>query len=129
MAEQFSVGLGSILRRGFGVIEESGKPLPEVTPNSSKYRGGEEFVRNLLIVIQLHVIVNLLSSKLSKVFISMDDANLVEKLDLKHSCFGKALLLEWRNGKTCCHACFTEYGKVEIFFKNGLYIHYRSLHR
>ena len=26
------------------------------------------------------------------------DANLVEKLDLKHSCFGKALLLEWRNG-------------------------------
>jgi hypothetical protein len=42
-------------------------------------------VRNLLIVIQLHVIVNLLSSKLSKVFISMDDANLVEKLDLKHS--------------------------------------------
>ena len=42
----------------------------------------------------------------------MDDANLVEKLDLKHSCFGKALLLEWRNGKTCCHACFTEYGKI-----------------
>jgi hypothetical protein len=32
----------------------------------------------------------------------MDDANLVEKLDLKHSCFGKALLLEWRNGKTLC---------------------------
>ena len=31
----------------------------------------------------LHVIVNLLFSKLSKVFISMDDANLVEKLDLK----------------------------------------------
>ena len=63
----------------------------------------------------------------------MDDANLVEKLDLKHSCFGKALLLEWRNGKTCCHACFTEYGKIEIFLKNGLYIHiysnYRSLHR
>jgi hypothetical protein len=59
----------------------------------------------------------------------MDDANLVEKLDLKHSCFGKALLLEWRNGKTCCHARFTEYGKVEIFLKNGLYIHYRSLHR
>jgi hypothetical protein len=85
MAEQFSVGLASLLRRGFGVIEESGKPLPEVTPNSSKYRGGEEFVRNLLIVIQLHLIVNLLSSKLSKVFISMDDANLVEKLDLKHS--------------------------------------------
>ena len=47
----------------------------------------------------------------------MDDANLVEKLDLKHSCFGKALLLEWRNGKTCCHACFTEYGKIEIFLK------------
>jgi hypothetical protein len=47
----------------------------------------------------------------------MDDANLVEKLDLKHSCFGKALLLEWRNGKRCCHACFTEYGKIEIFFK------------
>ena len=46
------------------------------------------------------------------------DANLVEKLDLKHSnCFGKALLLEWRNGKTCCHACFTEYGKIEIFLK------------
>ena len=60
----------------------------------------------------------------------MDDANLVEKLDLKHSCFGKALLLEWRNGKTCCHACFTEYGKIEIFLKNGLYVHYRSsLHR
>ena len=58
----------------------------------------------------------------------MDDANLVEKLDLKHSCFGKALLLEWRNGKTCCHACFTEYGKIEIFLKNGLYVHYRSLH-
>ena len=53
----------------------------------------------------------------------MDDANLVEKLDLKHSCFGKALLLEWRNGKTCCHACFTEYGKIEIFKKNGLYVH------
>jgi hypothetical protein len=53
----------------------------------------------------------------------MDDANLVEKLDLKHSCFGKALLLEWRNGKTCCHACFTEYGKIEIFLKNGLYVH------
>ena len=37
----------SLLRRGFGVIEESGKPLPEVTPNSSKYRGGgvcEKFV-------------------------------------------------------------------------------------
>jgi hypothetical protein len=49
------------------------------------------------------------------------DANLVEKLDLKHSCFGKALLLEWR--KTCCHARFTEYGKLEIFR------HYRSLHR
>ena len=47
----------------------------------------------------------------------MDDANLVEKLDLKHSCFGKALLLEWRNGKTCCHACFTEYGKIKIFLK------------
>ena len=47
----------------------------------------------------------------------MDDENLVEKLDLKHSCFGKALLLEWRNGKTCCHACFTEYGKIEIFLK------------
>jgi hypothetical protein len=29
----------SLLRRGFGVIEESGKPLQEVTPNSSKYRG------------------------------------------------------------------------------------------
>jgi hypothetical protein len=51
----------------------------------------------------------------------MDDANLVEKLDLKHSCFGEALLLEWRNGKTCCHACFTEYGKIEIFLQNGLY--------
>ena len=51
------------------------------------------------------------------------DANLVEKLDLKHSRFGKALLLEWWNGKTCCHACFTEYGKIEIFR------HYRSLHR
>ena len=48
----------------------------------------------------------------------MDDANLVQKPDLKHSCFGKALLLEWRNGKTCCHACFTEYGKIEIFLKN-----------
>jgi hypothetical protein len=59
----------------------------------------------------------------------MDDENVLEKLDLKHSCFEKALLLEWRNGKTCCHACFTEYGKVEIFFKNGLYVHYRSLHR
>jgi hypothetical protein len=47
----------------------------------------------------------------------MDDANLIEKLDLKHSCFGKALLLEWRNGKTCCHACFIEYGKIEIFLK------------
>jgi hypothetical protein len=59
------------------------------------------------------------------------DANLVEKIYLKHSCFGKALLLEWRNGKTCCHACFTEYGKIEIFLnvKNGLYVHYRSLHR
>jgi hypothetical protein len=53
----------------------------------------------------------------------MDDANLVEKLDLKHSCFGKALLLEWRNGKTCCHACFTEYGQIEIFKKNGLYVY------
>ena len=51
----------------------------------------------------------------------MDDANLVEKLDLKHSCFGKALLLEWRNGKTCCHACFTEYVHI--------YSNYRSLHR
>jgi hypothetical protein len=30
----------SLLRRGFSVIDESGKPLPEVTPNSSKYRGG-----------------------------------------------------------------------------------------
>jgi hypothetical protein len=30
----------------------------------------------------------------------MDDENVVEKLDLKHSCFEKALLLEWRNGKT-----------------------------
>ena len=59
----------------------------------------------------------------------MDDANLVEKFDLKHSCFGKALLLEWRNRKTCCHACFTEYGKIEIFLKNGLYVHYRSLQR
>ena len=59
----------------------------------------------------------------------MDDANLVEKLDLKHSCFGKALLLEWRNGKTCCHACFTEYGKIEIFFKKWTLCHYRSLHR
>ena len=54
----------------------------------------------------------------------MDDANLVEKLDLLGVLktllfFGKALLLEWRNGKTCCHACFTEYGKVEIFLKNG----------
>jgi hypothetical protein len=59
------------------------------------------------------------------------DANLVEKIYLKNSCFGKALLLEWRNGKTCCHACFTEYGKIEIFLnvKNGLYVHYRSLHR
>jgi hypothetical protein len=47
----------------------------------------------------------------------MDDANLVEKLDLKHSCFGKALLLEWGNGRTCCHACFTEYGQIEIFLK------------
>ena len=56
----------------------------------------------------------------------MDDANLVEKLDLKHSCFGKALLLEWRNGKTCCHACFTEYGKIEIFLKNALYVHIYS---
>ena len=45
----------------------------------------------------------------------MDDVNLVEKLDLKHSCFGKALLLEWRNGKTCCHARFTEYGKSKYF--------------
>jgi hypothetical protein len=59
----------------------------------------------------------------------MDDENVLEKLDLKHSCFEKALLLEWRNGKTCCHACSTVYGKVEIFFKNGLYVHYRSLHR
>jgi hypothetical protein len=59
----------------------------------------------------------------------MDDANLVEKLDLKHSCFGKALLLEWRNGKTYCHAYFTEYVKIEIYFKNGLYVHYRTLHR
>jgi hypothetical protein len=61
----------------------------------------------------------------------MDDANLVEKLDLKHSCFGKALLFEWRNGKTCCHARFTEYGKSKYFYsKNGLYVHhYRSLHR
>jgi hypothetical protein len=50
----------------------------------------------------------------------MDDANLVEKLDLKHSCFGKVLLLEWRNGKTCCHARFTEYGKIEIFLKMDL---------
>ena len=47
----------------------------------------------------------------------MDDANLVEKHDLKHSCFGKALLLEWRNGKTCCHARFTEYGKSKYFLK------------
>ena len=47
----------------------------------------------------------------------MDDANLVvEKLDLKHSCFGKALLLEWRNGKTCCHACFTEYVRKSKYF-------------
>ena len=67
-----SVGGTSLLRRGFSVIEESGKPLPEVTPNSSIW---------------------------------------------------EALLLEWRNGKTCCHACFTEYGKIEIFFKNGLYVH------
>jgi hypothetical protein len=28
-----------------------------------------------------------------------------------------------------CHAYFTEYVKIEIFFKNGLlYVHYRSLH-
>ena len=45
----------------------------------------------------------------------MDDANLVEKRDLKHSCFGKALLLEWRNGKTCYHACFAEYEKSKYF--------------
>jgi hypothetical protein len=38
-------------------------------------------------------------------------------------------ILEWRNGKTCCHACFTEYGKIEICLKNWLYVHYRSLHR
>ena len=59
----------------------------------------------------------------------MNDANLVEKLGLKHSCFVKALLLEWWNGKTCCHACFTEYGKIEIFLKHGLYVHYGSLNR
>jgi hypothetical protein len=38
----------SLLRRGFGVIEESGKPLPEVTPNSSKYRGHRIRPRYLL---------------------------------------------------------------------------------
>ena len=59
----------------------------------------------------------------------MDDPNLVEKVELNHSCFEKLLLLEWRNGKTCCPACFMEYGRVEIFFKNGLSVHYRSLHR
>ena len=93
--------------------KEAGNLCQKSRPIVQNTGGGEEFVRNLLIVI-VTCIVNLL---FSKVFISMD-ANLVEKLDLKHSCFGKALLLEWRNGKTCCHACFTEYGKIEICLKN-----------
>jgi hypothetical protein len=39
------------------------------------------------------------------------DANLVEKLDLKHCCFGKALLLEWRNGKRVVMLVLQNMGK------------------
>ena len=39
------------------------------------------------------------------------DANLVEKLDLKHSCFGKALLLEWSNGKRVVTLVLQNIGK------------------
>jgi hypothetical protein len=61
----------------------------------------------------------------------MDDANLVEKLDLKHSCFGKAFLLGWRNGKTCCHLVLKNMGTSKYFKKMDFmnYLHYRSLHR
>ena len=52
------------------------------------------------------------------------DANLVEKLDLKHlKLFWKSVIVRMEEWETCCHACFTEYGKIEIFR------HYRSLHR
>ena len=50
------------------------------------------------------------------------DANLVEKLDLKHSCFGKALLLEWRNGKRVVMLVLQNMGKSKY---SGI----RSLHR
>ena len=39
------------------------------------------------------------------------DANLVEKLDLRHSCFEKALLLEWRNGKRVVMLVLQNMGK------------------
>ena len=42
------------------------------------------------------------------------DANLVEKLDLKHCCFGKALLLEWRNGKRVVMLVLQNMGKSKI---------------
>ena len=54
----------------------------------------------------------------------MDDTNLVEKLDLKHSVlFWKSVIVrmeEWENVLSCLFYRIWENRKI---FKNGLYVH------
>jgi hypothetical protein len=60
----------------------------------------------------------------------MDDTNLVEKPDLKHSVlFWKSVIVrmeEWENVLSCL---FYRIWENRNIFKNGLYVHSRSLHR